>query len=457
MKISSAEFVKNRLINGLNIGTMLLCIVFCSFAFCCLGQKTTILKLPRTGIYKKSLLLYGETIKITRSYIEDYLHEDTLRIREDAFFVGSIFQNEVRFDGIDFKKKVSFYQSTLQQTALFNNSIFHNKTEFYECDFQNTAIFEGVDFKNQVNFLSTNFQNGAIFYNTNFNYLAVFNGSEGSGDLGFTDAQMPNILNFQEVRTLKADFRNVLIDSLQKRKLLVSRYIPLSMFAIVFDSPYSESEVTIFALSQKLNKCVIKLKGTNLSNIVLPYDRFWADTTGYAYEEKTALYEKLIKVCKDEGMDESLDGWSIELKKIQNLRNFPRIGHYLNWFQNTFWGYGFSKWYILLWIIGVFLLFLSLNFLIYPQLLRVYFNPKLGTNLFPVVPTSVDALISSLKTSYSVRFRYILHFTGVLFFGLKLEHSDISFKHLRWVFILYFQFVTGIVLLGFALNFILSK
>jgi hypothetical protein len=102
--------------------------------------------------------------------------------------------------------------------------------------------------------------------------------------------------------------------------------------------------------------------------------------------------------------------------------------------------------------------FFLINFFIYPHLFRVYFNPKLGSNLFPSTPPdSVEKLIVELKKNRATRFRYLLHYTGVIFFALKLEHTDVSFKYLGWVAVVYFQFVTGIVLLGFVINFILGK
>jgi hypothetical protein len=156
-------------------------------------------------------------------------------------------------------------------------------------------------------------------------------------------------------------------------------------------------------------------------------------------------------------MDESVQGWDIELKKLQTLHNWQKTGHFLNWFQNIFWNYSYAKWYILIWITVLYLLFSLLNFFIYPSLLRVYFNPKLGINLFTSSSESVESLIRTLQKDASLRLRYVLHYTGVIFFGLKLEHSDMSFKKLRWVIILYLQFVIGLLLLGFALNFVLSK
>ena len=157
-------------------------------------------------------------------------------------------------------------------------------------------------------------------------------------------------------------------------------------------------------------------------------------------------------------MDESVIGWSTELKKIENLHNFPKIGSFLNWFQGIFWNYGFTKSLILLWILGVFLFFNIINFFIYPQLINVYFNPKLGLKLIakPLVQDE-QAVIEILKKNRYTRLRYMLHYTGMIFFGIKLEHTDMSFKHLGWVALLYFEFVIGIVLLGFALNFVVSK
>jgi hypothetical protein len=412
-------------------------VLFCLVSICCFGQDKTkeqveILELPRSGQYEKAINCETPLLTIKR-YPSNI--RSRLIIKEDALFGWTKIMNNSDLSGVSFEGNLIFHQVTFQKESEFLNATFLKALQFINVKFNKDVLFS----------VST-FQGNSLFLNCVFSERVSFMGANGKGKILFTDSQMPNVLDFSMIDSLKVDFRGSLTDSLKNRELKIRT------------SFSGESINNLLKTSQELEKCIIILKGTNLSNVTLPYDSFWVDVTNYSYEEKTALYEKLIKKCKEEGMDESVIGWSTELKKIENLHNFPTIGHFLNWFQRIFWNYGFTKSLILVWILGVFLLFNLLNFFIYPQLINVYFNPKLGLKLIPK-PLSQDAeaVIGILKKSPRTRIRYMLHYTGMIFFGIKLEHTDMSFKNLRWVFLLYFQFITGIILLGFALNFVISK
>ncbi len=422
-----------------------------SFAF---GQVKE-LHLPGEGVYDKPLEFNRDSIKIAREkvfegYVGYYDNFRRLHITKYANFYNGKFQDKVIFTNTDFCKEVNFINTIFRNKANFICTKFQNRANFNQAKFQNKINFNCAYFDNDANFLYTEFQDEVDFSGVRFQNEANFDHAKGKGQLLFDNAQMPNILNFRYIDSLKVDFRKV---------------SGLSAYQIN-QIPKNQQMAQEFQLSQKLGKCVILLHGTNLANIILPYDRFWVEINGYSYEETTSMYEKLIKVCKDEGMDESVEGWSIELQKTQNIHNkaftflglhFTFWGYVWNAIQSIFWNYGYSKGYIFFWIMGTFLIFTLLNYTFwYPKLLGVYYNPKLGTNLFTNLPNSAEELITSLKKNKAIRWRYMLHFTGVIFFGLKLEHSDMSFKHLRWVMLLYFEFIIGIILLGFALNFVLK-
>lgn len=391
--------------------------------------------------------------------------------KDTTNFNFTSFGNNTSFNRVLFQKNAMFFSTTFNGDVDFMSAVFQNNAVFNFANFQNYAFFNETKFQNIVSFENSTFRRGANFGNCNFGSLSNFQSLKGKGELSFSYAQMSNVLNFQNIDSLKVDFRNAEIGLIQKRKFITGEKVLIYLYLTEnHKHPLilsTKADSILFIQSQTLNKCIIQLKGTKLENIILPYIHYWVDTTNYTYEEKTSLYEKLIKVCKEEGMEESIEGWSIELKKIQNLRtgeftlwssHFTFAGKFYNWFQKIFWNFGFTKSYILRWIFILFVLFYLINLFIYPYLLRVYFNPKLGSNLFPSTPPdSAENLILALKKSRAIRFRYLLHYTGVIFFALKLEHTDVSFKHLRWVVVVYFQFVIGIVLLGFAINFILSK
>jgi hypothetical protein len=379
------------------------CYLFFAFSLSCWGQ-VKVLNLPSSGVYNKPLKFEDDTINIFR--LKQNAHFSFLKITDSVDFNGSTFQNIAKFTDSEFQNIAKFSFSTFQDIADFRNSRFQNQANFYvsifqdiaffrhsrfqdqaiffalsfqnianfeksrfqnianftDSRFQNIANFTYSEFQNKVIFNGSTFQNEVYFRSSIFNYYTSFQESHGGGKLFFTDAQMPNILVFSGIDSLKVDFREVRCDSLLKWKYLS----PLSLQSSKYDSSFYAINSKLFLQSQISEKCVIQLKGTNLSNIILPHDRFWADTTGYSYEEKASLYEKLIKVCKEEGMDESVEGWSIELKKIQNQRtgeftlwgyHFTFAGKFYNWFQKTFWNFGFTKSYILCWVFILFILF----------------------------------------------------------------------------------------------------
>jgi hypothetical protein len=419
-------------------------VFFCLVSSVCLGQ-VKILKLPAKGDYDFSKIRDGDTLQIMRAF---NFPSDTLKISKPISLNKIVIQKSMLM-AITFKGIANFSTVTFINSRNFNNLVFENSVRFNSSKFNSELMFHRVNFQKDVSFSATEFHGNTSFILNQFNFYADFSGVNGEGQLFFSESQMPNVINFSNIKNLKADFRDVFVDSLKTRKISFLNWI---------DADDSLSRVRQFKFSHQISKCIIDLKRTDLANIILPYNHFWADTTGYSYEGKTSLYEKLIKKCKEEGMDESVIGWSTELKKIENLHNFPTIGYFLNWFQGIFWNYGYTKSLILLWILGAFLLFNLLNFFIYPELIRVYFNPKLGLKLIAKPLTQdAEAVIEILKKSPATRLRYMLHYTGMIFFGIKLEHTDMSFKNLRWVAILYLQFVTGIILLGFALNFVVSK
>jgi hypothetical protein len=421
-------------------------VLFCLVSVCCFGQ-VKVLKLPTKGDFNKVLKFKeGDTVTVIRSSFS--FPSDTVKICKPVTFYKIIITKSMLM-AISFEKESTFSYVTFDKSRNFNFISFQNEVNFNSSIFKGEMMFYNLIFHKDASFNDSYFE-GNTYFNLNlFDIYADFAFTKGNGELFFSKSQMPNIIDFSSINSLKLDFRDVFTDSLKTRKISFPKWI---------SNEDSILRIKLFEASIKSGKCVIKLKRTNLSNIILPYSHFWADTTGYSFEEKTTLYEKLIKKCKDEGMDESVIGWSIELKKVDNKHSFPILGDFLNWFQAIFWNYGFTKSLILLWILGVFLFFNIINFFIYPQLINVYFNPKLGLKLIakPLIQDE-QAVIGILKKNRYTRLRYMLHYTGMIFFGIKLEHTDMSFKHLGWVALLYFEFVTGIVLLGFALNFVVSK
>ena len=260
----------------------------------------------------------------------------------------------------------------------------------------------------------------------------------------FLQAQLPDTLVFTEINLNgieeNVDFREFVLDSLRKRQ--------------GHDA-----------------KCRLYLDGispNNLAKLIIPFNLFELDfpdstyvsnATPFPYAEKEVIYETVIKKCRDVGMMESVQGWSIAYQKFQNEHEFGSIGILFNWLNETWWNFGYAKWRILyLWTPFFFIVFCLINYLtLESQLRRLYFDPTIGQNYRDTKLENPTEMIDYFAKDRWEKLAYTLHYTGVIFFGIKVKHEALNFRSFGWVLYFYLVFIVGILHLAFSFNYIVSR
>jgi uncharacterized protein YjbI with pentapeptide repeats len=402
------------------------------------------------------------------SYFLDDANFHNATFNKYAFFSHSQFFKDASFGRVQFKSGANFSESDFKGKVSFWGN-FDNGVDFSKSNFHNSGDFRHSYFRNYANFSDSNFEKDLNFEKANFDFKLNFSKIHGNGKILLRETQMPTIVNFNDVNLSKTDFREVKIDSIKRYKIKIvknnkraiylgyfkkiliteSRGIVDSLYYLSQDSLAFENDIRLLQLINKEKKCLIQLRGTNLETIILPYDRFIVDTVGYSNEEKTTLYEKLIKTCKDEGMQESIKGWDIELTKIQFSYKYPLIAGALIWINEYWWDFGYYRGKIfrntgIAWGVS-FLIF----FLFMPFFARVYF------------PTHLSMQASEaerLKINSWLRLKVALFYTSLIFFSWKMEHSEVNYRNHPWgALIVYIIFTLGIIHLAYLAGAVISN
>lgn len=348
--------------------------------------------------------------------------------------------------GINFKSQFSFNERIIKSKLDFSNIIFSES-------FNSVRTKFGFD----TSFLTVKFNN-SNFSSCSFNRQIKFIGCSFKG-LNFELCQFGSSItimnsNFEEGIKLK------------------ETSLPDSLF--FYDNKFSRDVDFSTALNSKF-KCKIFLilnNYTDLSNIILPSDKF---TLGFEkipskdtlieipFQYKAYAYEQIIKKCQSLGMTESVQGWTIEFKELKNIHYYSETwGTALNWLHNIWWGFGYERQRIIYCAISLFFIFSLLNILLMPNLLRkTYYDAEISKNFLPADTNNAEKLIDHLlneSKGYRIFinvFTYSLHYTGIIFFGLKVKHEALNTKT-PWVLYFYFVYIIGIIHLAGIAAYILK-
>lgn len=415
----------------------------------------------RISVSNRDKTLFNFSLTDTTSFCQFIGDGDILA---DSCFVQWTRFQSYSFEHTTFRRYVGFDYSYFGSTN-FNFSTFNEAASFQGATFGEDVIFEGVTFLGKADFvgaefIGTSYFNG-IYFNEDarftsviFPALANFNACTFSVNPVFTHAQLPNELAFDDVQfrykspleiNAKIDFSNARIDSLKKRT--------------------KKSEA----------KCMISLRGTDVSRLILPFDRFTIKFDAitavddsllafllntekpkptYSYEEKSSLYETLIKNCQEAGMTESVEGWDIEYREMQNTHKFGLLANPINFFNAWWWNFGYDRWRILvIWLPLFFLCFLMYNYWQIERLWsKMYRDSELGSNFKDQASSSPKPIFKNWRKRFSFSFFY----TAVIYFGFKIRHDSVNYNYTRGLLYLYLMYAVGTIHMAFAFSYILS-
>ena len=344
------------------------------------------------------------------------------------------FTSESYFIDAQFHSRVSFYNARFGSRSSFYNARFDSRADFRDTQFDSLAEFSSAQFDSRADFNHTQFDSRADFRDTQFDSRADFSHASFNGITDFSSTTLPDTLYFNKVKNIakEIDFTFSIIDSTKR-------------------------------------VCKIDLVDTEISKIKLRYNRFqliFPDTT-YNYEQKSNVYEQLLKVQEKHGFRSSLEKLDKEYKEFQYLENPKnedwvtlKLNQIANFIQKNWWDYGYDKARVIWWTIGLLLFFFILNSVIFDYLL----NEVYTIDQIKEVNRKQKFILFRL---YSVQYKFDYHYTRfwlpfyytcLIFFGLRMSVEKFKFSKNLGVAYLFIQYVMGLVCLAYIANFIiLSK
>lgn len=134
------------------------------------------------------------------------------RIKQDAYFVSSIFLGTVNFSGSTFNGQANFLGGVFPRGAIFDTVVFSSKAEFSDAKFMGDAHFVMTEFLDRSMFQMAMFSKEAFFIDTAFSEQAHFLRADFSGDTRFSLCRFEegsNFLGCKYPENVKVSFHSV--------------------------------------------------------------------------------------------------------------------------------------------------------------------------------------------------------------------------------------------------------
>ncbi len=176
------------------------------------------------------------------------------------------------------------------------------------------------------------------------------------------------------------------------------------------------------------DKCLAQFQETDISQIVLPYELFRFDFdeknlegNSYTHAQKARIYELLIRNSKEAGFVTSAEKWDIDYKKYMNEKEYGGVGNVFNFISENYWNFGYSKSTIFwVWTPVFFLLFFIINYFSIFWAIDLYHIKEIGEDINDTDETNLEDIIKQNRV------RYALIYTGIIYFGLKIDPKGID-------------------------------
>jgi hypothetical protein len=373
------------------------------------------------------------------------------------YFVTSLFPLGANFSNAQFKAYAEFNESIFGAEANFSDAHFYNNSYFHTTLFQGGADFSAefdslvvftfaqfdqpaffiTYFHDDAHFNYSIFNSSAVFRQTIFDSLANFSYAEFTGELVFSVKKLPKTLDFSNIKTREIIDLTVAGDNQQK----ASDHI-----------------------------CYINLIDSPIDKFKLRYDifRVWKPEiiTPENYEQLTNVYEGLSKNFKDNGYLTSLETLDKEYQEFKFTQN-PNdgtvqraIGFIFNGINKHWNEYGYDKSRIWLWTLSFFLLFTFINWVRLTHLSTRVYSIKAITEILKSrqMVTGQKGEKPKNKKPFNFRgFDQALFYTGLIFFGFKLNTENFNFDAKRGVAYIFIQYIVGLICLAYLANFVISS
>lgn len=347
-----------------------------------------------------------------------------------AQFGSVAFDSAPNFDFVSFHSLADFNNTHFSSAAYFDFALFGAGGNFYKACFETTVQFDQAMLFGTLNFRQAQFKTS----------------------LDFWLATLPEFLDFTNVTDLTHQVDLTMCfphEGTEKCQISVtgtdvSRFkLDMSIIAICFPTNWiprpgrGHSQINIGVSSSEISKL-------NKGNETLTYP---------SYDQKTSIYQQVLKKLKDDCLMDSYQILDIEYRKFKAKHDGGLTYYVGNTFQNLWWNYGYSSQRIFLWTLCFWTLFSVINFWAYGKLMvRVYTIPFLDR---------WDHRGIFRNKKWPIYILQVITYTAIVFFGLKMDiekfRPEVVRSHSGLFAYLMTIYVVGLVCLGYIVNIIFTK
>ncbi|MDQ1088615.1 hypothetical protein [Siphonobacter sp. SORGH_AS_1065] len=344
-----------------------------------------------------------------RCYSPESIKIDNISVNQNAIF--NLEANGFYVHHSRFMNNVQIAKSKIKNLEI-NVSTFNNRF-FYSGNTFRFLIVDRNKFVNNSFFFDAVLGNAFFLVNNDFN-----------SDLRIANCQLPETFYFRSNR-FKSDVYKI---DLTKNKLDSIRHSNLNSY----------------------EKCKIFLDPLNASNVIVDSKSFIiGEDSTYSYEDMLTVYEKVLRTCRDLGMDESVEEFDTQYQIFKIRHKYGIFDDSIVWFQDYWWGYGYKRSNILQNIIYAFIASLVIFFIGYKKVFRAY-SPNSDHDPETVIKECADSALE--------RFKVVFFYTAMVFFSWKVEHARVDYRRYPWIaLMIYTIYVIGLIHLAYLAAFVLAK
>jgi len=342
----------------------------------------------------------------------------------------------------------SLWHIQFESTVSFVNNYYQLPLGFYDCKFQGPINFTNYDtVREDLQFYSCQFDNELSFRPAGEDpeYAIMMTGSLNESnysniksDIFFYKSELGKKLDFSYCHLLNG--HNIILKMTNLPDTLDLSHSEISG-SLRLDEAYPNKRNDI---------CQINLLYTNMDKIRMTrYQYFHLYFPDSVLKEPGSVdmiagtYEALLNNFKRNGYSDSYRKLDIEYKEWKSGKNLWM------WISSWWWKFGYEKWRVLIWSIGLLLIFSLINIFLYEDLMATYNVAQLDKNKYSF------SKIGFLK--YLEMFWVSVMYTGFVFFKISFDFDKITIVKWRILMWLFFQYVVGLVCTAYILNWIVGK
>jgi len=354
------------------------------------------------------------------------------------FVSKGILDTSFNFENTLFISQCKF-QGDSSEVNIVRNANFHNAC------FKHDVTFENIRFIGNTNFKKTQFFGEVVFKNVIFEKFADFSGSEfgkkviletiNFDSVSFIGSQLPYKLYYSNVK-IANDF---------------------DMREIFLNRKYGESEFNFTKTDCEKINAVFKEKHLDFN--ITNRNETSVETNHYDTNDvNVAYFHKLLNRAKNEGYEKSYEVIDKRYREFlyHNKENWKIWFKIQNWIDKTWWDYGYNKQLIFRNTLVLFFMFVFLSIFLVKKMARdVYVDEEILKLLRYEDPIPIFNFLKKIPIS--------VYYTSIIFFVISISLNRLKYRenlkgfNCLWLFYFAIMYLTGLVCLGYLVNYVITK